>query len=177
MNLEEVDLQSSNPADHLGDYRPEHGDPYPATTEAWARTVEPAPADTATLPADAMEDLSAYTAAPYKRGVGTRVVAAAEWAPGGLVLANGVQGYPLIERDPYRRSVRISNHADGPIYIAPTSTRVTGIGSLMIPGRDAGGAVHAIELFTTAAVYVFTLSTFIAGPEPVHVQYCAERYA
>lgn len=176
MKLEEVD-QVSNPADHLGDYRPEMGDPYPATREAQARSTVTLPGEAHRDPDEVREDFARYGAQPSRLGTLTRELAATDWNANGHILADGVQGFVIADEDQQRVSLTVWNHADGGVFIAPTPTRSLGFGALYIPGRDlVSGVVHSRTLRCTGKVYVFTLAGFIAGSEPVHVQTYMERW-
>lgn len=173
--LEEVDLVS--PAnDHLGDYAADKGDPYPATQEAQQRTTVMLPGDYHADPDQVRNDVGVFASDPWRQGTQTREVTPDAWHPFGRLLNDGVQGLKLVEKDPHRTRLVVYNHADGPIWLASTPSRQPGDGALLIPARDSNGRVHWRELKTTADVWLFTLTGFLGGGQPVHVQVIAERW-
>lgn len=174
--LQEVDIDSP-PGDHLGDYRAELGDPYPATREAHARQTELLPGETHRDPEEVRQDFARFGAVPWKLGTPARIVTPSDWAPNGYVLGSGVQQFRIAERDPHRARVVVTNYATGPVYLAPTPTRSVGFGSLFLPAADlAVGLTPSVTIRTTAEVWLFTLAGFTPGTEPVHVQVLLERY-
>lgn len=174
-DLREADIESP-PGDHLGDYVAEYGDPYPATQDAWARSTVDEPADTTTTSRDAIDAVGEYAASPMKTGTMVRQVIPNDWAPGSMGLADGAQGGNLVEYDPYRTSIRVFNHSTGPVYVSPQTSRLPGPGSLMIPGRNTDNSVNSVEIRSTGPVFYFTTAGFVAGVEPVHLQWLVERY-
>lgn len=175
-DLVEVDIKSP-PEDHLGDYRPEHGDPYPATREAHARQTETLPGEAHRDPEEIRQDFTRYGATAGKRGTLTRELGASDWLPNGYILSDGVQSFRVAEHDQHRSRIVVTNHAESGVYLAPTPTRSPGFGALYLPGRDSTtGLTHSREIKTCAEVWLFTPAGFTAGSEPVHLQVHAERY-
>lgn len=163
--------------DHWSDYTKDHGDPYPATIEAWARTTEPVPAGDATRPAEAMNDADRYATAPWRYATPVREISGDQWGGNGYLLADGVnRPFRIVEDDPHRVGVTVYNHSDGDIWVAPVSAGQPGAGAVLIPGRDTIGSVHSREILSTKEVWCFTTSTYIAGVRPVQVQTVYTRH-
>lgn len=172
-----VEVDHDAPAsDHLGD-RVELSDPYPSSRAAWRDAVRQLPGEAHADPDEVRRDMSGYAAAPHKAGTQTRPVTPAAWYPFGRLLADGAQAWLLVDEDPQRVRTTVYNHSIGPIYLAPTPTRSPGDGALYVPGWDVlTGTVHKREIRSTGRVYLFTLTGFTAGTEPVHVQAVTERW-
>jgi len=175
--LELADIQGPD-NDHWGDYTKDHGDPYPATQEAYARVTDPLPEDSTARPADAMGAATGYAVAPWRMGTQTREVAAASWHPHSHVLPAGINAYELVEYDEQRISVEVVNYGDGDVYLSNSAQRTIGTGTRFL--RGTGGVAGAIPdrclLHTTARIYVFTLPGYAPGGGPVQLQVTAERY-
>lgn len=174
--LIEADIQSP-PNDHWADYTKDHGDPYPATQEAWGRLTEPVPAGDAIRPAEAMTDAEAYASAPWRYATPVRVISGDQWGGNGFLLADGTnRPFRIAEDDPHRVAVTVFNHSDGDIFVAPVSAGQAGAGAVLIPGRDTTGNVHSREIRSTKEVWCFTTATYIAGVRPVQVQTLYTRH-
>lgn len=169
--LREADFDSP-PGDHLGDYTEGHGDPYPATQEAWARSTEVMPGGTHERPGEVMADFDRFATQPMRYARPVRIAGCDVWAPLQWLLADGASAFQLIEGDPNRRAITIWNHSTGDVYIAPTPTRQIGHGSLIIPG----GGTFTRRLEVTGAVWLFTLAGYVAGAAAVQVSALVERY-
>lgn len=169
MDLREVDIESPE-NDHLGDYRPEHGDPYPSTREAWARQTETLPGETHRDPGEVRQDFARYGASPFAIGTPARIITPSSWAPNGVILTDGVNRFRVAERDPQRARVTVTNYATDPVYLSPTTAAGPGYGACYLPS----GAT--LELRTTGEVWLSTPTGFTAGSADVHLQVVSERY-
>lgn len=172
--LREVDQLA--PTDHLGDYV-ELVDPYPVSRAAYRGAMQTLSGDVHADPEEVATDMAGYAAAPHKTGTQVRPVTPSSWYPFGRQLADGANGFWLVEEDPRRVRTTVWNHAGDPFWLAPTPTKAPGDGALYVPAFDpAIGIVHSRELLSWARVWLFTDATFVAGTEPVHVQVVTERW-
>lgn len=169
--LQEADIESP-PGDHLGDYTAGHGDPYPATQEAWARSTEDVPGRNHEASGEVMNDFDRYAAQPMRYARPVRIAACDTWAPLMWLLPDGANAFQAIDGDYNRRSITFWNHSTGDVFVAPTPTRSIGHGALLIPG----GGTSFRRLEVTGPIWVFTLSTYVAGAAAAQLTALVERY-
>lgn len=173
--LSEVD--QVDPTGHLGDYT-ELTSPYPTSRAAWRDAQQVLPDDVHADPDEVKQDMAGYAAVPHRVGTQVRNVVASEWFANSYLLPDGAQGFQLLEFDPQRTYVEITNHsAAGDVYLSVGSQRMAGAGSLYVPMRQSGtgGRCFAKTLRTTAEVWAFTLADFVQGAAPVTLQIYGER--
>lgn len=171
--FDEVDVDGGG--DHLGELA-EVADPYPTTRAAYSRALVHTREDARTDPEEARHALAGYAGQPTRHGTYVRQIVAPEWTGATFLLSAGKNSFQIVDEDPARTLIEITNHTDGKVYVATTAGETVGAGTILLPPRDASGAPgRPLTIRATSAVYLYTDAMFVPAPGAEAVTWYIER--